>query len=450
MKLLDVLCAPWAIEPSKLSEIQAIYATHLRGEKIDVASVEARLGRPLANEQKRYEIVDGVALINVDGVMAKRANMFTQISGGVSTDLVARDIRAAGMDAAVHSIILCIDSPGGAADGLQLMISAIRQVREDGKRVVALADGAMASGAYWTGSAAEKVFIADTITHVGSIGVVATHRDLSQARAQTGVKFTEIVAGKYKRIASENAPLTEEGRESMQAMVDYLYSVFVADVAAHRGVGVEKVLADMADGRVFIGQQAIAAGLVDGVSTLEQLVAQLNADRRAGVAPTQTPKASTGEATMDRAQLEKDHPELFKALAAEFTGAGAKAERERIQAVESASLPGHEALVNALKFDGKSSGGDAALAVMKAERALRGEKASALAADAPKPVESAAAPAVDTSASKVDPNLPLEERCKAEWEGDAKVRGEFTTLAAYTAFKRAEASGNVRILKQRA
>ena len=66
MKLLDIITAPWAIEPAKLLEIQAIYATHLRGEKIDIPAVEARLGRPLDNtQQKGYAIQDGVAILSL-------------------------------------------------------------------------------------------------------------------------------------------------------------------------------------------------------------------------------------------------------------------------------------------------------------------------------------------------------------------------------------------------
>ena len=61
MKLLDIVTGPWAIQPAKLLEIQAIYATHLRGDKIDLEAVEKRLGRPLNNEPKGYEIRDGVA-----------------------------------------------------------------------------------------------------------------------------------------------------------------------------------------------------------------------------------------------------------------------------------------------------------------------------------------------------------------------------------------------------
>ena len=178
MKLLDVLTAPWAIEPAKLLEIQAIYATHLRGDKIDIAAVEAKLGRPLANEQKAYAIQDGVAILPIEGVIAKRANLFSQISGGVSTELVGRDFKSALADPAVHSIILAIDSPGGTVDGT---ISLADLVATSTKPVVTLASGTMASAAYWIGSAASSAYITDATTIVGSIGVVATHTDASKA-----------------------------------------------------------------------------------------------------------------------------------------------------------------------------------------------------------------------------------------------------------------------------
>lgn len=447
MNVLDVLTAPWAILPEKLVEIRAIYDAHVRGERIDLAQVEARLGRPLDNEpQRRYEVVDGVAVIPIEGVMAKRMNLFSQISGGVSTELAARDIRAAAADPAVHSIIQLYDSPGGSADGLQLMVHATQDARRSGKRVVALASGTMASAAYWAGSAAERVLVADGITQVGSIGVVATHRDTSGAQAQSGVRLTDVVAGKYKRIASSNGPLTDEGRATIQAMVDYLYEVFVTAVADHRGVSVEKVLADMADGRVFFGEQAIAVGLADGVSTLDDLVAQLNRDRTASQPNRSASTKGDLPMTITREQLAAEAPELLAAIRAE----GATAERERIQSVESALIPGHEALIASLKYDGKTTGGEAALAVNTAERELRKQGGTRLAGDAPQPVEQQPTPPVDKPAGTDDPATPIEDRCKAAWDTDAKVRAEFGSLTAYTAYRRAEEAGRVRQLGKRA
>lgn len=454
MKLLDVLTAPWAIEPAKLQEIQAIYATHLRGEKIDIAAVEAKLGRPLANEPKAYDIMDGVAVLYVEGVMAKRANLFMQISGGVSTELLSRDLQTALNDSSVHSVIQLVDTPGGTVDGTQSYANQVRKARSR-KPIVTLASGVMASAGYWVGAAASKVYIADETTVVGSIGVVATHVDVSKAEEQRGVKTTEIFAGKFKRIASQFAPLSESGRETIQDQVDYTYSLFVADVASHRGVSEEKVLKDMADGRVFIGKQAIAAGLVDGVSTLDELVEQLNRDH-AGAASNRTvflptnPGASSMKIT--REQLAAESPELLQIILNEGRALGATEERARIQAVEGALIPGHEALVSSLKFDGKTSGGDAALAVLAAEKKVRETQAAALANDAPAPVLQQPAKTVPDDASakaKADADarakLPLEERCKAEWEADAGLHEEFSSLAAYTAYEKASSKGLARV-----
>ena len=393
MKILDVLTAPWAIEPAKLLEIQAIYATHLRGDKIDLAGVEAKLGRPLANEPKAYEVVDGVAVLQVNGVMAKRMNLFSQISGGVSTQLAARDLLQAADDPSVHSIIQVYDTPGGTVDGTQAFANIIFQVGQR-KTVVTLADGLMASAGVWAGTAASQTYIADTTTGVGSIGVVSQHVDMSGRDAQNGIKRTEVFAGKYKRIASDTGPLTKAGLQSIQDSVDYTYSLFVQAVATQRGVSVDKVLSDMADGRMFIGEQAINAGLVDGVATLDELITKLNQDRtrgatqgrssgsppvRTGVVQASISKPEGQSMTITREQLAAEAPELLQAVMAE----GASAERARIQAVEGQLIPGHEALINTLKFDGISSPGDAAMAVNAAEKQTRTAMAAALAGDAP-------------------------------------------------------------------
>lgn len=275
MKVIDVLNSPWAITPEKLLEIRAIYATHLRGEKIDLAGVEARIGRSLKNERTPYAMEGSTAIVTIEGVLAKKANLFMDISGGTSMQLVESDFKAAMADPAVKAIVLSIDSPGGTVDGTEGLANTIYGARGS-KPIVAIADGTMASAAYWIGSAADKIYAADNSTKVGSIGVVATHEDYSQAEHAAGVKVTEITAGKYKRVASSHEPLSQDGRASIQSMVDHIYSNFVETVARNRGVGVAKVSDEMADGRIFLGQQAVKAGLVDGVSTMAAQVAALN------------------------------------------------------------------------------------------------------------------------------------------------------------------------------
>jgi capsid assembly protease len=280
MNVLDVINAPWAIMPAKLLEIQRVYLDRSSGLQQSIAAIEASRGAPLDNQRKPYTVTDGVAVIALDGIIAKRMNLFTQISGGTSSELAGQDLRSALADPSVKSIILSIDSPGGTVDGTQALSDQVRAARQV-KPIVTLASGVMASAAYWIGSAAQAVYIAEGTTITGSIGVVASHVDVSQAEAREGVKTTEIYAGKFKRIASTYSPLTDAGRQAIQDQVDYTYSLFVGDVAKNRGTSIEAVLQKMADGKIFIGQQGLEAGLVDGVTTLEALIAKLNRASRA-------------------------------------------------------------------------------------------------------------------------------------------------------------------------
>lgn len=273
-KLLDIVNAPWALPSEKLAEVVAIYCAHVRGDKIDLKAIEASLGKPLANEQPPYEIVDGVAIVQLQGVLSKRMNMMSRISGGASTELVGRDLRAAMDDPRVHAVLLAIDSPGGSVDGTQTLADQVFAARGR-KPIVAWADGAMTSGAYWIGSAASEAYISGDTVFTGSIGVAMQHVDISRYEEKIGIKTTDIYAGRYKRMASENAPLSDEGRAMLQSMVDQIYSVFVDQVARNRGTDTDTVLKNMADGRLFVGRAAITAGLVDGVSTLDALIVDL-------------------------------------------------------------------------------------------------------------------------------------------------------------------------------
>jgi signal peptide peptidase SppA len=490
MKLLDLITAPWAIAPEKLREIQAIYSTHLRGDKIDIDAIEARLGRPLANEQQDYQIMPGgVAVLTLEGVMAPKANLFMRISGGVSTQIATKQIESAIVDPRVTAIVLSIDSPGGSVFGTPELGATVRELSNI-KPIVTVSEATLASAAYWIASASNAIYISGPTVQVGSIGVATSHSYDPKAAGTT----TEITAGKYKRMASDKAPLSAEGLAYMQSHVDHLYSVFVDAVAAYRGTTPDAVLEHMADGRIFIGQQAIDAGLVDGFSTVDAMVEQLATNpakfstrRKAKFALGALPSPAAGPAgalahadettepvlltpvnpqtqgtiTMDRATLQQAHPALFAQLQTEFRAEGATAERTRIQDVESATIPGHEALIASFKFDGKTTGGDAALAVNKAERDIRIAQGKSATADAPKPVASVPAPTVEasmeaktTAAATAEAQrvaaLPLDERCKAQWEASATVRAEFASLADYTALTRAEEAGRVRVLGKKA
>jgi capsid assembly protease len=399
MRIIDIVNGPWAITPTMLQEIQRIYSSHLhRSEKIDLSAIEAATGKKLDNSLNGSYVTDGVAVIPMFGVIGKRMNLLTQISGGVSTEVIGNDFLSALNDPAVKGIVLHIDSPGGTVDGTQQLADLIAANR-GAKPVVACADGMMCSAAYWIGSAADSINMADLTTDVGSIGVVASHMDISQWEEKQGVKTTEITAGRYKRAVSQYQPLSTEGAAMIQEEVDQIYGIFVEGVAANRGVTAEDVIANMADGRCFLGAKALEAGLVDSVATLAETIQQVRSMtaatttgwKRASAARTGEEKELT---VMNLETLKTDHPTLVEAIRAEAQTdmaaavsaahtAGAAAERERIVSVRAQAIPGHEALVEQLAFDGQTTGPMAAVAIINAEKGLRKTAVQALDAEAP-------------------------------------------------------------------
>lgn len=433
MTIVDLLRAPWAIIPDRLGEYQAIYATHLKGEKIDLEAIEAKLGRPLAADQQDYRIQEGgIAVLEINGAIVPKANLFTQICGGASAQILTKQMESMAVDPRVKGVVLAWDSPGGSVQGIPVLAKAVRELA-DAKPCASVSVGTMCSAAYWAGCGANAIYASGETDTVGSIGVVATHTyDPRAATKQT----TEITAGRYKRMVSDTKPLTAEGEAYLQAQVDEIYSVFLETVADNRRVSVDQVLTNMADGRVFIGRQALAAGLVDGIASVDQVAAQMAENpekfasrRKAVIAKGSAPKASAGAAQAGATANEGEpvtranpvtqpHGETMSAqeLAAKFAAEnpeaaallraeGSSAERDRIKAVREQAMPGHEALIEQLAMDGKTTGPMAAMAVLAAEKHARQNQATARQSDAVPPLAQAAAetdPAPVEAAEKPD------------------------------------------------
>lgn len=252
----------WALEPGKLDEVSAFVAALMDGTN---AWPETRSDDGFDNRAE-YGIIDGVAVISMEGVIERRANMIGNMSGGVSSQLMAQTIRDAASRHDVDGILLDIDSPGGSAMAPEEIARAVDEAKA-AKPVIAWTGGLMCSAAYWIAAHADMVLASDTAV-VGSIGVAAVHYDRSAADAKEGVRRTVLSAGHYKRLTSDEKPLSDEGRAYLQSQIDRYYSLFVEAVAIGRGMAVEAV-SSMADGRTYIGSQAEDIGLVDGIATFE-------------------------------------------------------------------------------------------------------------------------------------------------------------------------------------
>jgi signal peptide peptidase SppA len=309
-----------------LREIYRIYDAHVEGKEIDFAAIEAQIGKPLGrtptDEDLGYYIQNGVAVVPIDGVISKKMTFFKKVSGGASVETVTDAFKTALDDPMARAILLKVDSPGGSIDGIFELAAAVFAAR-DVKPIVSLAYGTMASAAYLIGSAASAVYASDKATAVGSIGVVYAHRDKSALDAKAGVITTEIYRGKYKRLVTDG-PLTEEGRAHIEAQVDYFYSLFVNEVAQFRGCTPEQVLSSMSTdvNDLFIGEQAIEAGLIDGIAGFEACIekAMMLADSgglKASAAALSRPKDAGTARFQTLAELEAAYPDYAAQLRAE-------------------------------------------------------------------------------------------------------------------------------------
>ncbi len=277
MKYLHLLnyvsSTPWAILPTKLSEMMAVLAMRANGESFTAEEIAARIGDA---RQPMSPAKGNVAVVPLFGVIAHRMGGMSESSGGASAERFAAIIHALAQDESVGTVLLDCNSPGGTIAGVQEAAQAVYDLAQT-KRVVAIANSAMASAAYWICSQANEIVAIPSVFDpvVGSIGVFTVHKDLSGALDQAGIKVEFISAGKYKVDGNEFGPLSEESRGAMQAMVDAAYARFTADVARGRKVSASDVRSGFGEGRGLSAKDAKAAGLIDRIATFDDTLARL-------------------------------------------------------------------------------------------------------------------------------------------------------------------------------
>ncbi|CAA7618949.1 Periplasmic serine protease [Magnetospirillum sp. LM-5] len=259
---------PLLVARAKLDAILGALAPRLAGQAIsfdgDAASATDVAVTP-----------DGIAIIPVIGTLVARSGYLGAASGLAAYSDIADAIEAAATDPGIRAILLDVDSSGGEVGGLFDLVDHIQAIRAQcGKPIWAVADEAVLSAAYAIACTADRLYVTQT-GEVGSIGVVAVHRDESGADAQAGLAWTFVHAGAAKVDGNPHQPLSDSARATLQADVDALYGKFTTLVAERRRLSPDAVRATEA--AVYRGDQAVAAGLADKVGTLRVALADLGA-----------------------------------------------------------------------------------------------------------------------------------------------------------------------------
>lgn len=249
-----------------------------------------------------------IARIRIEGTIEAKASIWTLIFGGTGLDMLAAEFDAAVRDPDVRGILLEIDSPGGTVYGVPELARVIRAARGS-KPIIAVANAEAASAAYYLASQADEVSVTPS-GQIGSIGVIYLHTDLTNMAAQQGVAFRIFRSQERKADVNPYESLSEEAAADIQAKVDAYDAMFVRDVARGRGVSVEKVRADYGAGRMFLAADALAAGMVDRVETIDEALARL----ASGKVVSRRAAQATEEITAVEPPAEGPSPDVLRRL----------------------------------------------------------------------------------------------------------------------------------------
>ena len=270
------------VHPQKLDAIIAGLGQRLLGAQIlqgtaDTAILPPELftTRKGPRAERGYQVIDGVAVLNVSGALVHKTRMEADSSTLLGYNSIAADLQDAMDNPDIHAILQVWDSPGGEAQGAFQYADTAFSLRGK-KPFIALADGMAASAGYLGASAADSLAITAT-GYAGSIGVVMRHVDMSAALMAEGVRVSHIYAGAKKIDGNAFEPLSSAVRADFQAEIDSLYASFIDTVARARGLSPEAIRATQA--ATYRGAAAISTGLADRIATADTLISELAATR---------------------------------------------------------------------------------------------------------------------------------------------------------------------------
>lgn len=197
------------------------------------------------------------------GVGEQRPSMVSEI---------AEVVRTAERDKRIKGVILRINSPGGtvtASDTIYHELAAYKQRTQVPMTAQILDLGA--SGAYYIAQVADRI-VAQPTTITGSIGVIMVRPSVTGLLDKLGVQTEQITSGTYKGMGSPLTPMRDDERAIFQAVIDDLYTRFVATIVAGRPHLTPERVAALADGRIYTAQQAKETGLVDDIGYLQDSI----------------------------------------------------------------------------------------------------------------------------------------------------------------------------------
>lgn len=249
-----------------ISEPRALDAKQWRACAIDPRA----FGGMFSGGYAATDVENGVAVVSVCGPLDHHQAWWLD-----SYDSIVCRVEDALADPDARAVVMCFDSPGGDASGVEESHRTIKALgAKYGKRIFAYSNEACYSAAYWLACAAEEIWLPPT-GGVGSVGVIAEAMDVTAANAIHGVRIELVTTGKHKADGHPDRPLTDDILARVQERVNKLGGIFFASVAESRDLKPDAV--ESLQAGTFLGDDAVSEGLADGVAGWDQFLENVRA-----------------------------------------------------------------------------------------------------------------------------------------------------------------------------
>lgn len=215
-----------------------------------------------------------IAMINIEGTIMDTGSQPGMFSAEqYNHQMVIESLKDVIEDDTIQGVLLNVDSPGGGVYEAAEIHKYLVEAQEAGKVVYSSMGGMAASGGYYVSAPADQIFASEE-TLTGSIGVIMQSINFQQLAEDLGIEFNSYTSGDMKEMLSATKEPSEEEMEYVQGMVDTMFDDFVQVVADGRDMSDDEVR-DLADGRIYLGEDAVDNGLVDQLGHIEDATAAL-------------------------------------------------------------------------------------------------------------------------------------------------------------------------------
>jgi protease-4 len=212
-----------------------------------------------------------IALVYAVGTIVPGESGSTGFMGDLAgADTIVRGLREAVSRSSVRAVILRVDSPGGSGTASDAVWREMGLARQKKPVIVSMGDYA-ASGGYYISMSSDAI-VAEPGTITGSIGVFSGKFSLAGLYRKIGISEGAVVRGRHARLFSSSEPWNQEERQRVRELNRSFYTAFVSKAAEGRR-RTEAEIESVAQGRVWTGAEALAAGLVDRLGGLDVAVA---------------------------------------------------------------------------------------------------------------------------------------------------------------------------------